>query len=255
MELWSTEHLKTLLPATAIMLVLTVVLRIILKNKSHKVRMIPIQIVACLIFLLEIGKQVMSARRGYDLYHLPFHFCSLLIFMLPLMAFYRGKHKQIIYGITSALCMSVCLLTLIYPCLIYSAGNIREFTTDFFSFHTVAFHNLAVWVGFLIPAMGVHEPANTKNKHLIFFTLGFCAVSATMAQSLKTNFNNFYTCNIAPLEAVRQTVENACGAVPAMILYVLIVTVMDVLFVLGSYQVYKLVRRLFCGKEAPIAVQ
>lgn len=250
MELWSPEHIKTLLPAAVIVIILTVLLRLVLKNKSEKVRMIPIQVVACLIVLLEIGKQVLSAQRGYDLYHLPFHFCSLLIFMLPLMAFYRGKHKQIVYGITSGVCMSICLLTLIYPCLIYSAGNIREFTTDFFSFHTVAFHNLAVWVGFLIPAMGVHQPSETKNKHLIFYILGYCAIAATLAQALKTNFNNFYHCNIAPLEAVRQAVENACGAVPAMILYVLIVTVMDVLFVLGSYQVYKLLRRLFCGKAS-----
>jgi hypothetical protein len=53
---------------------------------------------------------------------------------------------------------------------------------------------------------------------------------------------------------VRQAVENACGAVPAMILYVLIVSALDVLVVLGSYQLYLLVRRLFCGKPEAVLV-
>lgn len=251
MELWSAEHAKTLLPAVAVMIILTVVLRKVLGNKSEKIRMIPIQILACGLLLLEIGKQAISLSRGYDLYHLPFHFCSLFIFMLPIMAFYRGKHKNTVYGITAALCWSVLILTLAYPCLIYSSWDIIHFFDDYMAFHTVAFHNLVMLAAILTVGLGVHTPANkSEPKAVAIFTLCFCAVSATMAQLLKTNFNNFYTCNIPPLETVRQAVEAACGAVTAMILYVIVVTTLDVLFVQMSYWLYRLFRRgILCGKN------
>ncbi|MBR5329387.1 MAG: hypothetical protein IKV45_04190, partial [Firmicutes bacterium] len=71
----------------------------------------------------------------------------------------------------------------------------------------------------------------------------------TMAQLLKTNFNNFYVCNIAPREVVRQAVENACGKVPAMVMYVVIVTILDILFVQMSYRIYRLVRRFAEQKQ------
>ena len=251
MELWTAEHAKTLLPALAVMLVLAWVLQRVIGNKSHKIRMIPIQVIACLLLLLELGKQAVSLSHGYDLYHLPFHFCSLFIFMLPLMAFYKGKHKQTVYAITASLCMAVCALMLIYPALIYSDGNIREFFTNYISFHTVAFHNLVMLSAILIPVLKLHEPAKKgEHKAIVLFMLGFCTVSAVMAQLLKTNFNNFYRCNIPPLETVRQIVETAWGSVPAMLLYVLIVTILDILFVLGSYRLYLLVRRISQKEKA-----
>ena len=98
---------------------------------EDSVRMIPLQIIAVLMILLEIGKQLTSFSQGYDLYHIPLHFCSLVLFMVPIMAFYNGKHTQIIRTITAALCSSVTLLVLIYPVLIYSADNIRGFFHSF----------------------------------------------------------------------------------------------------------------------------
>ena len=91
MELWSSAHVKTLLPALAVMLILSIILRILLRKKDLKIRMIPVQIIAVLLLLLEVGKQAVSFSRGYDLYHIPLHFCSLLLFTLPAMAFYKGE--------------------------------------------------------------------------------------------------------------------------------------------------------------------
>ena len=252
MELWSLWHVKTLLPAFAIMIVLTLVLRLWLGKKELKIRMIPLQIVAVLLIILEIGKQALSISRGYDLYCLPFHFCSMFIFMLPLAAFYKGKHANAVRGITAALSMSVLALMLIYPCLIYSAGNIELFFRDFMSLHTVAFHNLVMFAALLIPGLELHEPCKTDVKRNAVFVLCFCVVSATMAHLLKTNFNNFYVCNIPPLETVRQAVETACGTVPAMLMYVLIVTVLDISFVFGAYWLYRLVRNMMVKKQVTV---
>lgn len=247
MQLWTQEHAVTVLPAFVVMLVLSAVLRRLLGDKPLKIRMIPIQIIACLILVLEIGKQGVSLWRGYDLYHLPFHFCSLFIFMLPIMAFYKGKHREKIFAITAALCMSVLLLMLIYPNLIYSAGNIRAYFTDYMSFHTVTFHNLVMLAAVLIPVLRVHTPApKGEIRTIIWYTVGFCAVSATMAHLLKTNYANYYSCNIPVLETVRLAVEQTAGAIPAKALYILIVSLLNVAFVYGAYWLYRLLRRIIC---------
>ncbi len=245
MELWTLEHTKTLLPALACMVVICIVLRALLGKKSLKIRMIPFQILAGIIVLLEIGKQAVSLSRGYDLYHLPFHFCSLFIFVLPAMAFYNGKHRKIVSSVTSALCAALFLLMLIYPNLIYSAGNIREFFTDFMSFHTVAFHNIVMLEFLLIIALELHTPESKGEiRNSVAFTVGFCVVSATMAQLLKTNYANYYSCNIPVLESVRVNLQGVMGYGLTQLLYILIVSALNILFVMLAYGFYRLLRRL-----------
>ena len=68
MELWTRQHAVTLLPSLAVMLLLAVGLKLWLGKKSFRVRMIPIQIIAVLLVLLEIGKQALSLKQGYDLH-------------------------------------------------------------------------------------------------------------------------------------------------------------------------------------------
>lgn len=250
MELWTAEHAKTLLPAVAVMAGIALLLRKTIGKKDLKIRMIPFQIISCLLFALEIGKQVMSAIEGYDLYHIPFHFCSLFIFMMPIMAFYNGKHKAAVTAITSAICTATTLLTLIYPCLIYSASDITNFFSDYFSFHTVMFHNIVIFAFILILALELHTPAaKGETKPIILFMICFCAVSATMAQLLQTNYNNFYSCNIPPLEQLRVNMQGILGYGVTQALYIAIVTVLDILFVLGSYWFYRLLRSIVTKKE------
>lgn len=245
MTLWTPTHVQTLLPAIIVMLVIAVVLRLTLGKKDREIRMIPFRIFACVLVVLEIGKQGLSLYRGYDLYCLPFHFCSMLIFLPAIMAFYRGKHEKTISCITTAVLAAVFILTAIYPDLIYSAQAVKEFSTNYFSFHTVAFHNVAMLLFVLIPALDLHEPApKGETKKVLLFILGYCVIAATMAHLLKTNFNNFYVCNIAPLETVRLSVESSLGSTVTAILYVMIVSALDLSFVTGSYWFYRLIRRL-----------
>ena len=241
MQLWTLEHARTLLPALVVMILLAAILRAVLK-KDEKIRMIPIQILSCLLILLEIGKQVLSLARGYDLYHLPFHFCSLFIFVLPVMSFYKGKHRHAVFSISTALCASVFLLMLIYPALIYSADNVKQFFAGYFDFHTVAFHNIVMLAFVLIVALDIHVPKKGDHKPIVWFVLGFCTVSASMAHILKTNYANFYSCNIPVLEEVRLAVAAAIGAGLTQIIYILILCGLNVSFVLMSYQFYRFMR-------------
>ena len=253
MELWTHEHVISVLPGLAVMLLLCAVFRITLGKKSFEVRMIPFKIVAVLVVLLEIGKQALSFARGYDLYHIPLHYCSLFIFMLPIMAFYRGKHQDKVGGITAALCSSVFLMMIIYPNLIYGSWNVINYFKGYFDFHTVTVHLLIMFAYLLIPALNLHTPAQKgEQKAVIIFIICFCAVSATAAQLLETNYNNFYQCNIPPLEAVRQSVAAVTAEWFSKIFYVLCVTVMDILFTTGAYWAYRGLRRLINGKVATL---
>lgn len=255
MELWTQAHTQTLIPATVIMALLSMLLRRFLEKKDLEVRMLPLKAVAVLLLALEVGKQAISLSQGYDLYCLPFHFCSLFIFMLPIAAFYRGKWKAPVWEITGALCASVFLLMMIYPSLIYSADNIRSFFRDYMSFHTVAFHNLVVLAFFLIIALELHDPAPRANSRAIaLFMLVFCTVSATMAQLLKTNFNNFYACNIPPLEALRVSIQEVLGSGVTQLLYVLIVSALDFGFVFGCYALCRLAWRLAATRRTRLSV-
>lgn len=245
MELWTSAHAATVLPALIVMIGIAVALRIGLGKKPLKVRMIPFQVLACILVALEIGKQIVSLSDGYDPYHLPFHFCSLFIFALPVMAFYKGKHKQTVYGITAALCSAVFLLMLIYPNIIYSGDNIRSFFSEYLSFHTVAFHNIVMFEFILIVALELHTPAkNGELNAVVLFTLCFCGVAALMAQLLKTNFANFYTCNIPVFEALRTKVQGVIGGGMTQLLYVLTVSAAHLIFVSIAYWFYRLLRHI-----------
>lgn len=245
MELWSCEHAVTLLPAVAVMALIAFGLRVWLKDKSLAVRMIPVQIVTVILLILEVGKQLVAFRNGYDLYCIPLHFCSLFLYVMPVFSFYRGKHSEKVGAVSASLCMSVFLLMMIYPCLIYSADNIRGFFDDYTHFHTVAFHNLVILLLFFILALDLYTPGRGRQVWTpSLFMVCYAAIAAPMAQILQTNFNNFYRCNIPPLETVRQLVENALGYTVAQIAYVLIVVTLDVFFVLLARYLYLLGHKL-----------
>ena len=254
MELWTAEHAMTLPPAVVAMIIIALILRKVLK-KDEKIRMLPIQILSCLLLVMEVGKQVLSLVEGYDLYCLPFHYCSLFLYVMPVMSFYRGKHRNAVFAVSTALCASVFLLMMIYPALIYSADNVLNFFNGYFDFHTVAFHNIVVFLFILIIALDIHPPMTKgSSKPIIIFVLCFCVVAASMAHLLKTNFANYYTCNIPVLEEVRLAVQNAIGTLPATLMYISILSALNVGFTLMSYQLYRFIHFVI-NRKSKAAIQ
>ena len=73
--MWSSIHAKTVLPSISVMIVLAITIGWLLRNKSEKIRMIPIQVISVVILLLEVAKQIYCIVTGYDLYSIPLHFC------------------------------------------------------------------------------------------------------------------------------------------------------------------------------------
>ncbi len=254
MELWSPAHIKTLLPALVVMLILSIILRLLLGKKDIKIRMIPVQIIAVLLLALEIGKQAVSFSRGYDLYHIPLHFCSLLLFTLPAMVFYKGKYADRVRAVGAATCGAIFWLTAIYPCLIYSAGNIEGFFTNFLDAHTVIFHNLAMLAFILMVALDLHTPApKGEHKTIVLFLTAFCVIAAIASQLLETNYAGFYHCNVPIVEEIRLSLQPILGYWPTQLIYIAGLTAVHYGFVIGFYCLYKAIRRLLTRK-APAAV-
>lgn len=255
MELWSPAHIKTLLPALAVMILLCIVLRKVLGKRELKIRMIPLQIVTVLLLILEVGKQAVSFSRGYDLYHIPLHFCSLFLLVLPVMVFYKGKYAPQVSTIGTAVCGATFWLTTIYPNLIYSAGNIEGFFTDFLDFHTVAFHNLAMLAFLLIVALDLHTPAKKgEHKIIVLFLTAFCLIATVASQLLQTNYAGFYSCNVPVIEDVRLSLQPVLGYWPTQLIYVAALTAVHYGFVIGFYCLYKGMRKLLHRQKETVAV-
>lgn len=245
MELWSQNHVKTLLPSFIVMIILGVILRIFLGKKPEKIRMIPFQICTVFLLVLEIIKQVKSFIDGYDLYHIPLHFCSLFLYLLPLMSFYSGKHKDRVRAVTTTVCGALFMLMIIYPSVIYSGDAIAGTFDNFWDFHTTVFHTVATFTFVLIVCLDLHTPNFKKDMvSVLVFIAVYCVIAGSMAQILQTNFNNFYHCNVPPLEDLRVSLQSTLGYPLTQTLYVVVVSIVNLIFVTLAYNLFRLLSYL-----------
>ena len=245
MELWTKEHFWQLIPTTIVMVIIALILNKFIGKKPLKIRMIPFQVLAVILFLSEIGKQVISFQRGYNLYHIPLHVCSLFIGLIPLMAFYNGKHKDVVNTISCSVVVALMMFMTIYPNLIYAPGNITNFFGDYFDFHTVFFHNVVIFEFILIVVLRLHHVGEKSYaKHMMIFGAIFAIVSGSMAQILQVNFSNFYTCNVGPVNDFVNSVKDALGYAVGQTIYVVILGILHVLFFTACYYLYRGIDKL-----------
>lgn len=256
MGLWTPEHAKTLPPAVLAMLILCIILRLTLGKKEKRIRMIPMQVLSVILLVLEVGKQALSLYRGYDLYHIPLHFCSLFLFVFPAMSFCRGKHENLVTGVSAGLCAATAALTLIYPSLIYGSGNIDAYFTDYFSFHTVTFHNLVIFACMLIISLQLHSPEKKgEPKAICLFLAVFCTVAAIASQLLQTNYAGFFQCNVPFFEDLRLQMQPILGYAVTQIIYVVALMAVHMVFVLAFYWVYRGLLKVFAFRKAPAVAE
>jgi hypothetical protein len=100
----------------------------------------------------------------------------------------------------------------------------------------VTYHNIVVFLLMLILALDLYTPGERKEQRtVICATVLFCIVAASMAHILKTNYANYYTCNIPILETVRLAVASAIGPLVAKLVYIAIVSALNIVFTWGVY--------------------
>ena len=242
MGLWTSTHLYQILPTFLIFAVVAVIAANTLGKLKPSLRYIPLQVIAAILLVLEVMKQINAAKGGsYDMYALPFHYCSLFLYLLPFHAFYHGKHSRIINAIAFGCLASLTLDMILMPAVIYSADNVKNFFVGFGDFHTVAFHNLVVLYFMLTIALKLYE-FNVKRdiKAMSIFLTCYVVIAAILSHTLEVNFHNLYRCNIDFLENIRAMVVDKIG-VFGTLLYVFVLLILTVLFAYAAYFLSKLI--------------
>lgn len=250
---WSQYRAVRLIPVFILIIISSFFLYKAIKNKDENKRMLPIRILTIVLLVMEFFKQLLSIIRGYDLYHIPLHFCSLFLYFLPLASFYNGKYKDIFRTLAGVISACLFLFMSIYPLLIYPDGDVNGMMTflkgedvyRYFQFHSVVFHNIALF-SFAFFAFGSVVKHDTK-RDIITIVIAFAVysvIAGTLANVIDTNFNNFRHCNADFLENVRVALVDKMANFGQFI-YVIIISVGTIIVPILAYFVWKLFEKLF----------
>ena len=259
---WSRFRAYTLIPVFIVIILFSFFLYKLIKNKDDNKKMLPIMIVTIVLLVLEFFKQLLSIIRGYDLYHIPLHFCSLFLYFLPLAVFYKGKYKNTFRVLAGVISTCLFLFMSVYPLLIYPDNDIRmikvffsgEDIYRFFQFHSVIFHNIALLPFFFFVCSGVCEFDTKKDIKAILIAFAIYAVIAgVLANVIDTNFNNFRSCNADFLENVRLSLVDSMGAL-GQVIYVLMIAVGTIAVPILAYLLLKLFTKLNSKVEVGLNV-
>ena len=245
MGLWTTTHFYQIIPTFIILAIISFIAAKTLGKCKDSVKYIPLKVISVILLVLEVMKKINSfGPDGYNLYSLPFHYCSLFLYLLPFHAFYRGRFSHITDTAAFGCLASLMLDMLLMPAVIYSDGNIKNFFGSFSDFHTVTFHNLVVFYFMLTIALKLYDMKPKRDMKIMGgFLAVYVTVAAILSYSLKVNFHNLYECNIAFIENVRLAIVDALG-IFGTILYVAILFVLTILFSYAAYFLARLVIKL-----------
>ena len=255
MGLWTKEHFFVIMPSFIVFIIFAVILGKLLKGKSEKTKYIPLQIITIILLALEFMKQGYNMKDGgYDLYALPFHYCSLFLYLLPFHSFYKGKYKKITDAVSLSCLASLYLFMLVMPDVVFSAGNIIGFSDNFSNFHTVTFHLLVCLYFTLMLSLKLYKfDVKHDMKITAIFLAIYVIIATILSFSLKVNFHNLYKCNLGMVEDIRLAMMDAIG-IFGHIIYVIVLFFLTILFAYAAYfatkGILKLISKLSNKKSA-----
>ena len=239
---WTLPHFYQIVPTFLILAPLSVLIAKLLSGCKRKIKYIPLQVISTLLLVLEVIKQINAASQdgSYDLFALPFHYCSLFIYLLPLHSFYHGKHSRITDATSFGILSALMLFMILMPSVVYTDENIIHFFDSYRDFHTVFFHNLVVFYFMLTLALKLYEFDVKRDLTIIGVFLSiYVVIASILAYSLKTNFHNLYRCNIGFIEDMRLCMVEKIGVFGTLI-YVSGLFIATILFTFAAYGLSKL---------------
>lgn len=185
----------------AIALICTV-LGLLLKNKPDNIRAIPLQVIAGIIIVLEIIKQIIAIVNGYSAWTIPLHFCSLFVFFIPLAQFTKGRFQQTMKPVAFTAAMALVLLFYINPTSVIGSSCADVFGS-FSDFHTFTFHHLAILYLPLSIVLKNYKPSKKDFLSVLLVMGVYFVVAMPLAHILDANYCNFLTSNIPFMEQLR----------------------------------------------------
>lgn len=234
-----TDSEKIALPiALLIVFIITIIVYLLTKNKSNKIKKLPLFIVSSIMLCLEVVKQIL-AISDYSYWSIPLHFCSFFLFWTLLATFSKndnwskmGYNMSVVFGILFLLLFYINPSTIIGS----SSENILQ---SFSSFHTFVYHHLMILFVFLTFSQSQFKPKTNHAIRIFVLYTSYAVLAIAFAHLLQVNFTNLLSSNIPFMQAV---LDNFGIVVYTTIMY--FVGLVGCLGAFGaSYSVYKSVNK------------
>lgn len=200
---WS-ESDKLALPILFVVIVgVSILLHFILKNKSEKIKQIPLHIVSAALIILEIIKQIYFAANGiYTKNTLPIHFCSFIVVIIAFAQFLPSKVAKWFDAPSVVFPLIAIILVIVHPRSMIGNSSATMFNS-FPNFHAFYFHALVIAYPILkLSLLNI----NLKAKYALSIVglLGiYCSYAIPLAFYLKNNYLNILYSYFYPLEQLR----------------------------------------------------
>lgn len=239
------EYDKKVLPILFLSIVaLAVVLAILFRRKSERIRSIPTAIIAIALLFIEIVKQRWNFLGDFDLYCLPFHYCSLFLLIIPLAELCGVKLSRIFRPIATCMAFTVSASMYVFPNGII--GNACEvFGESFYRTHTLIFHHLIVLYFVLSVLLRLYKPRWHDALGVGIAGALYVVVAIPIAYKFNVNYCNILESIIPVMEKFR--IEYGQVAYTVMLSVCLTFgTALASLLYIGSH---KLISLCFKGKK------
>ncbi len=201
--MYYSEYDKRVLPLVFLaILAVAVMLALLLRRRSERVRSIPTAVIAITLLFLEIVKQRWNYLGEFDLYCLPFHYCSLFLLLIPLAELCGARLSRIFRPISVCMAFIVSGAMYVFPYGII--GNACEvFGQNFYRTHTFIFHHLLVLYFLLTIALRLHEPRWRDALGVGIAGALYVAAAIPLSYELEVNYCNFLESVIPVMEEFR----------------------------------------------------
>ena len=191
------------LPASLILILLTCfILKRALKNCNETIKDIPLKLIALIVVILEIIKQIENVITGFDAWALPFHYCSLFVFFFPLAEFTKGKLRKIFKPVAVITALTMALVFYLEPRGILGSSSERIFT-DWKAFHSFTFHQLAIAYPLISISLNRYIPSKNDYTSLILVMVVYVLTILPLSYIINVNYCNFLFSVLGFLESLR----------------------------------------------------
>lgn len=185
-----------------IIILLSIIINFCLRNKSDKIKRIPLFIITIIVLILEIIKQIYSIVVGYNLWKLPLHFCSIFLFVFSFASFGKGTLRKIGDVISLSGGFAVLVAFLVSPRNIIGNACDNVFAS-FDTFHTFTYHFLVFFYFFILIGSNLVQAKFSDLKYVVTAVLGYAIIAIVAGYTLNVNFCSVLHNSYSFLEAIR----------------------------------------------------
>ena len=233
---WSYYDKIALPIVLAFIICISILLHFLLKNKSEKIKQIPLHIISVTLIILEITKQIyFIATNTYTAKVLPIHFCSLIVVIIALTQFLPKKISKWLDVPSIIFPLAVMVLILIHPYAMIGNSSQTMFIS-FTRFHAFYFHALIM----LYPILKLSLiKFNLKLKYslsIIGCLVFYSTYAIPLAFKLNNNYLNILHSDFYPLEQFRLTY--------GQVAYDIVIYVLGISVCVGVYLIWYLIYKL-----------